>query len=347
MGKVVVKEKKGQTRIINKLLRAETVNELACQSISAGRFEGLLPVFIERKGKKTSIVCSVKGMITLDQWNRLVTKRMFLDLVMSVISVIRNCENNAMNPNNLDLKSDRLFLDPVSQKFWAVYWPVANNQNSCLPQHFFEKLPVQLNFALHEEMSFMDEYVSFFKADDPFSLNSFENLILRLQGKTKKKGLIVPSEDHSDVSMDRFEKEDPEKIVDVEYNPFDTVTTESMGFFTHVPNQQLAPDDNIDAIRLPVLVRSDNNEFFAVNKPIFRVGSSVDCSDLTIKSRYISKHHADIISKNRRYFIVDRGSTNKTLLNGHIIPNNQEIEIASGSKIRFADVDFVFWIPEV
>ena len=334
MGKVVIKEKNGQTIITNKLLRTETVNELVCQSISAGKLEGLLPVSVERRRKKVRMIYSVQGLISLDKWNRLVTRRMFLDLVSGVIAIIRNCENNAMNSNNLDLKLDRIFIEPTSQRFKCVYWAVANNQHAEQSQHFFELLPSVLNFAPNEKKDYIDEYKSFFKSETPFSMNGFEKLICRLQGKSEKKSFVVPSDTHSETLVREEDRESDGVII--EYNPFDTIKTETISEST----------GNGKSTFFPALVKSDTGESFVIDKPLFRVGSKSDCCDLLISNKYISKSHADIVSRNGRYYIVDRGSTNKTYLDGGAIPVNREIEIFSGSRISFANESFEFNISK-
>ena len=54
--------------------------------------------------------------------------------------------------------------------------------------------------------------------------------------------------------------------------------------------------------------------------------------------------HADIITHDGRYYIVDKNSTNKTFVDGKVIPPDTETEIFQGTKIRLADEDFTFVI---
>lgn len=93
----------------------------------------------------------------------------------------------------------------------------------------------------------------------------------------------------------------------------------------------------------PTILREKTNEKFLVNKPNYRIGKKRAVCDLCITDNtYISRNHADIISKENRYYIVDRKSTNKTYINGKVIPAEVEIEIFSGTKIRLGNENFIF-----
>jgi pSer/pThr/pTyr-binding forkhead associated (FHA) protein len=87
------------------------------------------------------------------------------------------------------------------------------------------------------------------------------------------------------------------------------------------------------------------NEAFAVKAPVFRIGADRNYSDLHIfDNTYISRNHAQLITRNDRFYIVDCRSTNKTYVDGKLIPSDMEIELFSGTKIRLANEDFIFTI---
>lgn len=94
---------------------------------------------------------------------------------------------------------------------------------------------------------------------------------------------------------------------------------------------------------LPHLVRKKNNEKISINKPIFRIGKERSYVDYFIgDNTAISRSHANIIIREKRYFITDTNSTNHTYIDEKMIPSNAEIEIYNGSKIRLANEEFEF-----
>lgn len=93
----------------------------------------------------------------------------------------------------------------------------------------------------------------------------------------------------------------------------------------------------------PYLIRSKNNEKISVNKPVYRIGKERSYVDYFIgDNTAISRSHANIISREGEYFVVDTNSTNHTFVNGGMINSNEEIRITHGDKIRLANEDFEF-----
>lgn len=99
-----------------------------------------------------------------------------------------------------------------------------------------------------------------------------------------------------------------------------------------------------------ILIRVSTQESISINKAEFIIGRKTSNDifkyDLSIDSKYISRCHAGIISRNGKYYITDYESVNKTYLNDRIVPKNQELEICSGAKIKLADVEFIFKLTE-
>lgn len=413
MSKIVFENKKGKITIINKLSYPESVNERVYNAIASGMFEGFLPVSIREKRKETRVECVVQELIPLNQYfNGLVTKKMFLDFVYHIAQHIKNCEKNMINANNLDLQSDKIFIEPQSKAVKCIFWPIVNNQRGNQPYLFLKQLPYELNFNPHEDNEYLETYKAFFGGVNPFSVNSFERMILKLQGKQVNGRHSTPSGALSgtlstDSKSDKKAK-DGKKVV-VEYDPFaetDAGTDASTNFgkaikktnrdssacycgscgakndananfcvkcgtkivrekvcIDEIPEQ----DDTIDFGTMvlgddsggttvlgydepeepvfPVLTRERTDESFKIDKPTYRIGTEQKYCDLFISdNNFISRSHADIITKDERYYIIDRNSTNKTFVDGKVIPIEKEVEIFSGTKIRLANEDFTFII---
>lgn len=93
----------------------------------------------------------------------------------------------------------------------------------------------------------------------------------------------------------------------------------------------------------PYLIRRKNNERIPINKPAFRIGKEKSYVDYFIgDNSAISRSHANILTRDGRYYVVDTNSTNHTYLDGSILKSNSEYEIVHGSKLRFANEDFEF-----
>ncbi|MEE0863267.1 MAG: FHA domain-containing protein [Lachnospiraceae bacterium] len=227
MSKIVVKNKKGKVIIVNKLTYPEAINERIYTTIASGMYSGFIPLTIQQKRKETRIECVVQDLILVkDYFSGIVTKKMFLDFVQEIIDIIKCCDKDMININNLDLQADRIFVEPQSKKVKCIFWPIVNNQQTKPIQIFFEKLPDDIRFNPYEDCKYIEVYKQFFDGTEPFSIYSLERLVLRLQGKQSIAGLSTPSislSASSDYEQSDGRKKDEIKKINIEYDPFSRV----------------------------------------------------------------------------------------------------------------------------
>lgn len=93
------------------------------------------------------------------------------------------------------------------------------------------------------------------------------------------------------------------------------------------------------------LERVSNGEKMDITKTSFRIGKDRNTADFWVsENNAVSRSHADIITKGRRYYVVDLNSTNKTYINNLVIMPQQETEIFDGDMLKLANEDFIFHI---
>lgn len=93
----------------------------------------------------------------------------------------------------------------------------------------------------------------------------------------------------------------------------------------------------------PHLIRLKNNEKINLDKPVYRVGKEKSYVDYFISDNTaISRSHANFISRDGEYFVVDTNSTNHTYVNGTMIQSGSEVKLAHGDKVRLANEEFEF-----
>lgn len=93
----------------------------------------------------------------------------------------------------------------------------------------------------------------------------------------------------------------------------------------------------------PFLIRIKNNEKISINKPVYRLGKEKSYVDYFIgDNSAISRSHANIISRDGEYFVVDTNSTNHTYVNNNMIQSNVEVKLSSGDRVRLGNEEFDF-----
>lgn len=93
---------------------------------------------------------------------------------------------------------------------------------------------------------------------------------------------------------------------------------------------------------VPKLVHNASGRTVVINKANFWIGK--DDVDLLIDKDVISRKHAEIIVRGNSYFIIDNNSTNKTYVDGKAIPGKATVEIFNGTKVKFVDEEYTFYI---
>ena len=152
------------------------------------------------------------------------------------------------------------------------------------------------------------------------------------------------SSDRESVNM--FKKGDTGLIPEIPYEKKDKDLQKC--FTDTVKSASASETDNEGKKSVPVLTRVKNGERILIEKPMFKIGTSRESCDMVITdNRYISRNHAYIITKDGRYFIIDRNSTNKTYVNGKEIPAETEAELFHNTQVRLANEDTIFSIEYV
>ena len=93
---------------------------------------------------------------------------------------------------------------------------------------------------------------------------------------------------------------------------------------------------------VPKLVHNASGRTVVINKASFWIGK--DDVDLLIDKDVISRKHAEIIVRGNSYFIIDNNSTKKTYVVGKAIPGKATVEIFNGTKVKFVDEEYTFYI---
>ncbi len=94
---------------------------------------------------------------------------------------------------------------------------------------------------------------------------------------------------------------------------------------------------------IPQLIRKKTGEQILLNKPVYRIGKERSYVDYFIgDNTAISRSHANFITRDGEYFVVDTNSTNHTFVNGTMIQSNAETKLQHGDRIRLANEDFEF-----
>ena len=105
----------------------------------------------------------------------------------------------------------------------------------------------------------------------------------------------------------------------------------------------LGAEQAAERVITPILLRVKNKEKIAINKPVFRIGKEKSYVDYFVgDNAAVSRSHANIITRDGKYYLMDTNSTNHTYVNGVMLQSNVERQISSGDRVQLANEEFEF-----
>ncbi|WP_077619643.1 DUF6382 domain-containing protein [Bacillus sinesaloumensis] len=134
----------------------------------------------------------------------------------------------------------------------------------------------------------------------------------------------------SPISFDTDEPEEEEgtTVLTAYREPEEEEGTTALGVGTRFQNQ-------------PFLLTT-SKEKIMVTKQVFKIGRDPQQTDYTSKNKVVGRVHAELITENGEYFIVDQESRNGSYVNGiKLVPKNK-VKIKHEDKIKLANEEFVF-----
>lgn len=165
--------------IKNRLDYPEALNERELNAIAGGMFPNLAPVSLDKSKKEVVLKCTFENMIPLQEYySGVVNRQMFLNLLRCLLPVIRECEKNYMQANNIYLDMNCIMVEPQSGSMTFIYWPVMNSVTAVNPAVFLSDLPYRVVFDNTEDNQYILNYIDFFQSGEPFSAVALQSLML-------------------------------------------------------------------------------------------------------------------------------------------------------------------------
>lgn len=91
------------------------------------------------------------------------------------------------------------------------------------------------------------------------------------------------------------------------------------------------------------LIKESTGEKIPVVGDVFSMGKDSTLVDYAITDNTtVSRKHAEIIKRGRHFFLCDKGSTNKTYVEGKEIRPEEFVEIHNGTKFKISNEEFTF-----
>lgn len=311
-----------------------------------------------KKINKNKLIYESSNSVTLyERLKKSITEYDFFFIVEQLVDILQKLEKIGLSYNNIVLDLKCVFFNEPTKELSFVYLPIATPHNGIGFLTFVEQIIYSVK-PFGDGTKYLSNFSYFMKKFNEFEADKVEAYIWHVNSDIVK---IIKSVDLKE-KVNNINVEKYTEILDDE--PTDLMTDdieqdlmneddEKTELFNDDEATELFSDDKTElfdeskatSCRFPTLIRTLTDEVIRINKPVFRIGKEENCVDYIVTNNSaISRSHADIISRDGRYFVFDLRSKNKSYINNRVLPVEREVEINNGDVLKLADEEFLFQV---
>lgn len=362
--KLKAKIKNHQLIVRVKLSRGNTVNDQELDIFSRKYIRGFLK---PRKLKKTLLeYAGPVGISIAERLQKSLSKHDFFFLMEQVIDTTQKLRANGLDQNQVIWDTEKVFINQVTKEVQFLYLPVTPSQSGADVRAFMESIIYAVKPEQEQDTDYISQFVYFLKALPEYEPEKLEQYILRADKSVVniiKKRNVGQSGFMTSSQKDYYDHYAKQNDGDEEATGLLEEDEEATGLLAQENDAGLSQDIESEegtallreseegtallsaaAAHFPTLRRVSTQETIYVNKPVFRMGKAKGGVDYFVDNNpAVSRSHADIVTRGKRYFVIDLNSKNKTYINEQPLPAQSEVEIFEGNLLKLASEEFVFY----
>lgn len=356
MAKFKVKKRDCHLYVKAKLSFKEKINERQLEIFSGQYIRGLLKV--AGSGKHTIDYSGPVGISLCERLKRPLSKSDFFFIMEQIVDLVQKLNQNSLIISNTVFDLNNVFINEKTRELQFIYLPLEQKQQNADVLGLIESIVYSAHPMEEQDSEYVSRFIYFVKNFDRFDADKLEQYIY------KEDRSVVNIIKRHNVGQSGYMTDKPGNFYE-HYNAQSngraqrTRDTEATGILeeaTGMLEEEMEAtgmleeseatgilDENFRQVYSATLYRFMTNETISINKPVFRIGTEKNCCDYFVTNNdKVSRNHADIITKGRRYYIRDLHSKNRTFVNGHVTPIQQDVEIYNGDHITLANEEFEF-----
>lgn len=368
--KFKVKSKDSKITIKSKLDKDESINQREVDILNSKVIRGIMKPTVE--GSRKISYLSPAGVTLEEYLGSGISKNDFFLVFAQILEVVKSVDRNSFNINNLVMNLKYTFINKQTKEVHFIYQPIMSQRISANLASFLYDVAYNTKLALNEDVKPINELLAYIRGLNVVAVLPLENYILKVypqiykQVKRQKPGqseALVGSDvyyrrNEWDEKKRKITDDKPTSLLSDYDEPTSLLNDEDEATSLLMADDDDATSllndddeatsllgDNSSFQRFPYLIRKNTFDRIDINKPVFRIGKEKSYVDYFIgDNNTISRLHADIISRDNRYYLKDNNSTNHSYINGSMVQGNQEAELFDGAVVTLSNEDFEFHI---
>ena len=380
MNKSKVVNKNGASEIIIKGQKGQQISQREAYAINNNQVEGLLRFELERRGSSFRLCYNTTGFITFRKYLEApIDRSAFARILQNILRVLKSMQAAYIGQQYLLMDFDKIMVNPSTQRLFFIGVPIQNFDGGKSLREFLLEIIQVGRFVAYEDNGYVAEYIRILNSGVNFSVFELEQYIQslfapevepvkemecpfcrarvpedskycpgcgnRIGGNTDSFSSAVV---YDPLNMDK-EGIGAESIGIVPQDPMTNASTHRASDGTDVlrmeeiPGTTVLGSEELDAPVRPYLIQRRGQKKIPIDVQVFTIGKAPENYFQITGNTAISRKHAEIFTRGRRYYIRDH-SLNGTYVDGRKIGKDKDVEIFSGTRLRFANEDFIFYV---
>lgn len=304
------------------------------------------------------------GVSLQERLKKTITKRDFFFIMEQIVVAVQKVYANGLSLDKLLLDMQNVFINEVTKEVQFVYLPIEAYSVGTNIVEFVQKIICSSQPAQEQDMESISRFSYFLNEVKVFNTERIEQYIasedtsvvsIIKRQNAGQSGFMTDKPQHyfehyaRNTDVGNVEAttilavegvEEATTLLGEENDVTDLLTDDTEG--TAILDENFA---NVGLVHFPILIRVLTGEEIRLDKPVFRMGKERNYVDYFIgDNSVVSRRHADIITRGKKYFVMDLNSKNHTYINEEILPVQCEVEIHDGDKLKFANEEFIFQV---
>lgn len=264
------------------------------------------------------------------------TQEQLMTHLVNIVDSLMELERNGVDFKNILLDKKHIFLDHFSNRLVFMCLPIKDNVfEKVSMSEFFKELIASTSYDENDDLQFFIKLHNYLAGTPAFGLHEFKEKLIEFSGRRGVRNK-VDTETNSNF-----------------YSP--GIITRALALADEgttvlgVIKEQDEYEEGTAALGIdngslpkPFLLEVETGAKIVVTKEVFKIGRDPEQADYASNNKVVGRVHAEVVTADGEYFLIDKHSRNGSYLNGGKLSPNEKTKIKHEDRIKLANQEFVF-----
>ncbi|MEH7491685.1 FHA domain-containing protein [Neobacillus niacini] len=264
------------------------------------------------------------------------TKKQLMTHLVNIFDSLAELEKTGVDFENILLDKKHIFLDHFSNRLVFMHLPIKDNVfEKVSMSEFLKELIAGTFYDENDDLQFFIKLHNYLAGKPAFQLQEFKEKLFEFSTGRKQRKEAAPE------TKSKF------------YSPgfitralaIDDEGTTVLGAFSEPDEYEegttaLGVDNR--SMSKPFLLETGTGEKIDVTKEVFKIGRDPEQADYASRNKVVGRIHAELVTSDGEYFLIDKHSRNGSYLNGIKLSPNEKTKIKHDDLIKLANQEFIF-----